>query len=403
LCLFHSAEFTLKVIRIVENLHRGAVESWLVRMFERCSRLRPELKWTFYCALGEPGRWDEKVTRLGGEIIYSPVPFGRTRRFVAELRKVLRAGRFDILHAHHDLLSGFYLLAAAGLPIGLRIVHVHNTDEALPTPSRIKQMLLKEPLRWINRHFADKVVGIADHTLRTFCHGRHPRAGRDEVLYYGCDLSAFQGRPVDRQAFRARLGLAEDARLVLFLGRVVAIKNPLFALDVFRELAAKDPRAVFLVAGDGPLRGEVERRARDCGIEARVRVMGWCDTPAEVMGSCDLFLFPRSEHNVEGFGLAVLEAQAAGLPVLVSNGVSREVALPPGRFEQLPLAAGAAAWADRSGALLAESRPAGERCLAWLRDSAFSVENGARNLLSLYPPEARTAKTCQALISAEKE
>jgi glycosyltransferase involved in cell wall biosynthesis len=312
------------------------------------------------------------------------VPFGRTRQFVAELRKVLRAGRFDILHAHHDLLSGFYLLAAAGLPIGLRIVHVHNTDEALPTPSRIKQMLLKEPLRWINRHFADKVVGIADHTLRTFCHGRHPRAGRDEVLYYGCDLSAFQGRPVDRQAFRARLGLAEDARLVLFLGRVVAIKNPLFALDVFRELAAKDPRAVFLVAGDGPLRGEVERRARDCGIEARVRVMGWCDTPAEVMGSCDLFLFPRSEHNVEGFGLAVLEAQAAGLPALVSDATPKECRVGENPVRFLGLDEGAEAWATALLETTNGPRPVAAAGNRSVRGAGFSIENSARRLLAIY-------------------
>jgi glycosyltransferase involved in cell wall biosynthesis len=375
----------LKVIHIVENVHRGAVEGWLVRMFEECRRLRPELEWTFYCALGEPGRWDKKVIQLGGKIIYSPVPFGQTRRFLSELRVVLKNGDYDILHAHHDLLSGFYLMAAARLLLRQRIVHVHNTDEALPTPSRIKRFLLKEPLRWICRTFADQVVGIAEHTLETFCAGRPRRALRDKVLYYGCDLSAFQGKPVDRNGLRARLRLPPDARVVLFLGRLVAIKNPLFALSVFRELSGMDPRAVFVVAGDGPLREAIERRAAEFNISSRVRVLGWCDAPAAVMGACDLFLFPRSEHNVEGFGLAVLEAQAAGCPVLVSHGVSPEVAIPPGRFERLPLSAGVGAWAKRSAGMLEEPRPDHARSLEWLQTSKFSETAGAQNLLALYP------------------
>src|SRR5438034_10613038 len=117
----------MKILHIVENLHRGAVETWLVRMLEECRNLRPDDEWTFYCALGQPGRHDKQVRALGGRIIYSPVPFGKTFSFLRALRQTLKTERFDVMHCHHDLLSGFYLLAATGLPMK-RIVHVHNTD-----------------------------------------------------------------------------------------------------------------------------------------------------------------------------------------------------------------------------------------------------------------------------------
>src|SRR4029079_19149991 len=111
----------VKILHIVENLHRGAVETWLVRMFEECRKLRPDDVWTFYCMWGQPGRHDERVRELGGRIIYSPVPLGRTTASLCAPPPTLKHGQFDILHCHHDLLSGCYLLAAMGLPIRQRI------------------------------------------------------------------------------------------------------------------------------------------------------------------------------------------------------------------------------------------------------------------------------------------
>src|SRR5437870_1570794 len=101
-------------------------------MFAECHDRRPADEWTFYCAIGLPGRLDERVRNLGGRIIYSPVPFRRTTSFLWALRQALKRGNFDILHCHHDLLNGLYFLAAMGLPIHKRVAHVHNTDEALP-------------------------------------------------------------------------------------------------------------------------------------------------------------------------------------------------------------------------------------------------------------------------------
>ena len=122
-------------------------------MFEESRNLRPADEWTFYCALGESGRHDERVRNLGGRIIYSPVPFCRTVSFLWALRQTLKKEHCDVLHCHHDLLSGFYLLAATGLPIRQRIVHVHNTDEALPTPNKLKQWVfagtLAHNLPWL--------------------------------------------------------------------------------------------------------------------------------------------------------------------------------------------------------------------------------------------------------------
>src|SRR5687768_6841150 len=120
---------SLKIIHIVENLDKGAVENWLVNIFFETRKIKPDWHWTFYCILGREGRLDQKVRNAGGEIIYSPVSVSRKLAFLRNLRKVLIAGGYDIIHSHHDYLSGYYLTATAGIKFRKRVLQIHNTDK----------------------------------------------------------------------------------------------------------------------------------------------------------------------------------------------------------------------------------------------------------------------------------
>src|ERR1019366_4930476 len=261
----------MKVLHIVENLERGAVENWLVRMLGHARKREIEVDWTFYCILEQPGAMDEKVRALGARVIHSPAPIVRKAKFVRALRMELLHGEYDVLHCHHDIVSAVYLLAASGMRIRRRIVHVHNADEAVLTPSRFKQRLYREPMRRVCLAMADLIVGISDHTLSTFLAGRSRREGRDLVLYYGVDPTPFETAKGDRLKFRQQLGLAEAVR----------------------------------------------QRAAELGLGAAFRHLGWRDDVPEIMCCCDWFILPRPEHRMEGLGLAVVEAQLAGLSLLL--------------------------------------------------------------------------------------
>jgi len=145
---------------------------------------------------------DEKARALGARVIHSPVPIVRKAEFVRALRMELRRGEYDVLHCHHDIVSAVYLLAASGMPIRRRIVHVHNADEAVLTPSRLKQHLYREPMRRVCLFMADRIVGISNHTLDTFLAGRARRPQRDSVHYYGLDPTPFENIAADRAEFR---------------------------------------------------------------------------------------------------------------------------------------------------------------------------------------------------------
>jgi glycosyltransferase involved in cell wall biosynthesis len=372
------------VLHIVENLDRGAVETWLVRMLRHARARGVDVDWTFYCALGRPGAQDDEARSLGAKIVYSPVPMSEKLGFARALRTEIRHGRYEVLHAHHDLVSGLYMLAAAGLPLQLRLVHAHNADENILTPSALKQALLREPLRRVGLMLADRILGNSNHVLDTYLGGRLRRPGRDAVHYYGVDATAFQVIVPDRAGFRRALGLADDALILLFAGRLVPEKNPAFALEVLAALRQRQPKAVLVFAGAGSEEAAITARAAALGISDAVRMIGWRADLPKVMAQCDWFILPRPEQPLEGFGLAVLEAQLAGLRLLLSRGIPDDPFLPTARYRRLGLRDGPDTWADAAMALMDEPAPSSTAALQAMAASPFAMDTALTHLMALH-------------------
>jgi glycosyltransferase involved in cell wall biosynthesis len=391
LCLFSHlrlasqvrSQTILRVLHFVENLDLGAVETWLLRMLGHARKQQIELDWTFYCILGQPGRMDEKARALGARVIHSPVPLVKKAEFIRALRAELRRGEYDVLHCHHDIASAVYLLAALGIPIRRRIVHVHNADEVVPTGGRLKQHLYREPMRTICLLMADRIVGISNHTLDTFLGRRARRPGRDSVHYYGVDSAPFENVSADRLAFRRQWDLNENASILLFGGRLVPEKNPVFVVEVLAELRVMDPRAVAVFAGAGSQQPAVLKRARELGIENSVRMLGWRGDLPEIMSCSDWFILPHPEHPVEGFGLAVVEAQLAGLRMLLSRGIPDDPLLPTASVRRLPLTDGPNLWAKAAVELLRQPTPSRAAAIAALKESPMDMDRALEGLLKV--------------------
>jgi glycosyltransferase involved in cell wall biosynthesis len=374
----------LKVLHVVENLDRGAVENWLLRMLKHARYGGMQADWTFYCTLQNPGAYDGRAEELGARVVHSPVPILRKTEFIRALRQTLRCDGYEILHSHHDIVSALYLLASIGLPVRRRIVHVHNADETIPTGNLFKSKLFREPMRHTCLHMADRIVGISNHTLDTFLAGRVRRPERDSVHSYGVDPAPFVNARADRSDLRRQLGLPLDARILLFAGRMVPEKNPVFAVHVLERLRSMDPRAIGIFVGAGSEEERVLERARELGVEEATRLLGWRSDVPEIMCCCDWFILPRPELPLEGFGLAVVEAQLAGLRMLLSRGIPCDPLLPAACFRRLPLAEGPMAWAKAAMELLEESEPSRMSAVAALKQSPMDMDHALHELLKLH-------------------
>ncbi|MBA3831434.1 MAG: glycosyltransferase [Chthoniobacterales bacterium] len=365
------------------------MEGWLLRMLKAAHSFGRELDWTFYTTLSRPGRFDDEARGLGATVINTPFELGARLKFFQHLRQTLRSGDYDVLHCHHDIVSAVYLLASAGLPIPRKIVHTHNGDLHVPTDSKLKAAMLREPLRRLCLRLADRIVGISHYTLETFLRGAAPRAPRDLVLYYGIDTSPYHEPPPTSAPLLGSLGLPLDARILLFVSRLVSYKNPLYVVDIIAELASAQPAVCAIFVGAGPLAEEIQTHAQSRGVENRVRVLGWRDDTVAIMQLSDLLVFPRTETDEpdagrEGLGLVVVEAQAAALPALLSYGIPGDAIVISDLCDVLPLKAGAKEWALRALEILARPRKDVSIALRLIEESRFSLHAGFQALMQLH-------------------
>lgn len=225
------------------------------------------------------------------------------------LARLIRRGGFDVVHTHLYRACVYGRLAARLAGVRAVVATEHSLGE-----SQIEGRPLGAGVRVLYRvteRLGDATVAVSGTVAERLRAWGVPER-RIHVVPNGIDAERFRFDPGVRAAARRGLGLDGAAYVVAGVGRLVPGKR----FDVLVRAVAANPGACLLLAGTGPERGRVLRLAEEAGAADRVRVVGeevgGPDVP-EVLAAADLFVSPSAE---EAFGLAAVEALAAGLPVL---------------------------------------------------------------------------------------
>lgn len=373
----------MKVLQIIENLHRGSVERWLLRTYLHAQQIGLQFQWTFYCYLQESGELEQVAEQAGARVVHSPVPMTKKPAFLSALGNEIRSGDYNVIHSHHDFLSAFYYLASIGSRCR-RITHVHNTDEALPTPSRIKRALAHGPMRLGCLSMSDRILATSEHALKAFLDGRRQDPVRHRVHYCSIDMNKIWSLTPDRAGVRAELGLNSDAKLLLFVGSMIDLKNPLFVVEMLPHMLRCEPEIAAVFAGTGPDEARIRKRAEELGLAHRVKVLGWREDVHRLMQASDLFVNPRRKRPLEAFGIVNLEAQAAGLRTIISDGISLEPMVAGTLHTQIPLGAGPAEWAKKALEVLELAPLAPSATKQIFRASRFDPDFAVHELHAIY-------------------
>ncbi len=156
-------------------------------------------------------------------------------------------------------------------------------------------------------------VAIADEVARTV--ERLYGYKNLPVIPNGIPVDEYAPNPEKRAQFRAAHGVGHDAIVIVHVGRFVALKNHALLLRAFAQLQSKQSLHLWLV-GDGELRPAMEQLTQELGLAERVRFWGLREDVADILNAADIFALP-SQH--EGNPMALMEAMAAGLPVVASR------------------------------------------------------------------------------------
>jgi glycosyltransferase involved in cell wall biosynthesis len=243
---------------------------------------------------------------------------------LAQLIDVLRDERPDIVHTHMAKAGTLGRLAAAvynrtaGRGRPARVVHTYHGHVLEGYFSAGMARMFTAAEHQLAR-ISDAIVAISPQIRDELLSGhRIGRADQYRVIPLGFDLDALASVDDARRVeARASLQIPAGAEVVATVGRLTAIKEHRLFLETAQRIGEAHRAALFLVVGDGELRGELEAEAAALGIAERVRFLGWRRDLATIYGATDVFLL--TSRN-EGTPVALIESLAAGVP-----GVSTDV------------------------------------------------------------------------------
>lgn len=248
----------------------------------------------------------ERAAALGVPVrLVGPLPLGLGgARGVPTLARLLRHERPEVFHAHMSspvaCKWGLTAAVAARVPAVLGTVQVGGYEP----PDRSAHLQLRVLARGVDRYLAVSGEIAAELVERL----GWPEE-KIEVVYNAVDVARVEVEAPP--GLREQLGGGEGRPLVLTPARLDAQKGH----DVLLEAIPQVPEATFLFAGEGPERGRLEALAAERGVAERVRFLGRRDDVPELLAACDVFALPSL---YEGSSLAVLEAMAAGIPIVSS-------------------------------------------------------------------------------------
>lgn len=369
----------IRVLHITLVLQAAGIESFIMNMYRHIDRSK--VQFDFLVMRDEKEFYDEEIRSLGGKKYTIPENMGNTLVKVAkdsrQIEAFLRQHSYDVVHIHYTTpLRAPYVRAAKKAGAKVRIYHSHSAE--VSGKSSLKRIIYQRMRHGLNRWTTDffacsKAAADWMFTPET--------AARAKVIYNGIDIERFRFNARARQEVRDEYHLG-DRFVVIHTGRFLDQKNHRFVVSLFAELKKDRPDAKLLLLGTGDLLGEIRTLTHSLGVENDVVFLGVRDDVERFLSAADCYVMPSL---YEGLPVAAVEAQCAGLPCVLSENITREVALTDlVRF--LSLDAPVTEWKKAVLEAARTERRDGSQAVA---DSGYSVAEVAAQLQNFYEDAAK--------------
>jgi len=359
-------------------MNRGGVEGWLMHLLRRLDPSR--VRMDFLVQTAETAEFDPELLDRGARLLRCDEPVWSPAYFIQATSLLHQFGPYDAIHSHVHHFSGWLLAVARRSGVPIRIAHSHldssEADQSAHWPRRCYLAASKRAIRF----YATRLVGVSRVAARALFGATWERDPRSLLLHCGIDLAPFR-EPVGRRVARDLWNIEEDELLIGHVGRFDTQKNHEFLLQIFAEIVRRRPRARLLLAGDGPLRPEIEQRARGLGVAEKTVFAGVRDDVPRLLGAMDAFVFPSLW---EGLPLALLEAQAAGAPCIISDAISEEADVVRRLIYRAALARAPGEWAEIVLNAAGAVRTGRAEAVSNLKGSSFDIESSTEQIYGLY-------------------
>ncbi|WP_368250735.1 glycosyltransferase family 1 protein [Intestinibacter bartlettii] len=308
----------IRILHVIGQMNRGGAESMIMNIYRKIDRTK--IQFDFVVHTDSICDFDDEIKSLGGKIYNCPRFTGTNLvsyiKFWNEFFKEHK--EYKIIHGHIGSSASIYLEIAKKNGL-FTIAHSHSDGFDTGIKGSMYR-LFSYPTRFIADYFfaCSKEAGISRY-------GNKVVNNKDifSILKNAIDIEEYKFYKEIRAKKRKELNL-ENKYVIGHVGRFDKAKNQEYLVDVFKLIAKKNKNAMLLLIGDGELKPYIIEKVKSYGLEDRVIFTGVRSDVNELLQAMDVFAFPSL---YEGLGLVIIEAQASGLPCIISKNIPDEACI----------------------------------------------------------------------------
>ena len=301
----------IRVLHVVTYMGRGGLETMIMNYYRHIDRKK--IQFDFLVHRDFQADYDKEILELGGHIYHVPLLNPFSPEYFKALNSFFSEHPYDIVHSHLDCLSAYPLKIAVKYGAKTRIAHAHNSDQNHDLKYLIKAYSKRLIPRYATDFFASSRMA-----------GEWMFPGqRFKILKNAIDAKQYIFQPEKERKMKEKLGV-QNKFVIGHVGRFHPQKNHSFLIDIFQCIQEIEKEAVLILIGSGDGLKKVEAKVKKLNLEDRVFFLGNRNDIPDLLQALDVFVFPSL---YEGYGMAAAEAQAAGLPCVLSDCVPWECKL----------------------------------------------------------------------------
>ena len=354
----------VRVLQVVTTLNCGGLETMLMNYYRNIDRTK--VQFDFLVHRDVKGDYEEEAISLGANIYRVPPVNPFSPGYYKALDEFFAAHKYDIVHSHLDCMSAFVLAVAKKHGVKHRFAHAHSSSQ-------------DKDLKYVIKLFSKRLIPLFATEL--FACGEDSGRwmfGKNEfkLLNNAIDAKGCTYNPTTAKSVKDELGLG-DSFVIGHVGRFCYPKNHSFLIDIFYALLQKVPDSRLLLIGKGELEEDIKCKVNDLKISDSVSFLGLRSDVSALLQGMDVFLFPSV---YEGLSLATVEAQAAGLPCVLSQAIPHECKITE-NVDFVPLDASPEEWAEH---ILKYRTFQRENTFEAVRTAGFDIGENAKKLQEYY-------------------
>ena len=308
----------IKVLHILDGMNYGGIQAFIMNVYRKINL--NEVRFDFLLNNDYPKNYYEEIKKLGGHIFFVTPRNKGILKNINGLNAFFKKNKYDVVHFHESSLSYITpLIVAKKYGVKTRIIHSHSTHIDGGFFHKALHFINKKRIhKFATHYFACGEMAASWMFSKTKCYDKV------KLIRNGIILKNYEFKDEIRNKIRRDYNLLSDSLVIGHIGRFETVKNHSFLLDVFSKIIQKKPNSILMLVGDGSLITEIKDKAKVLKIDDKIKFLGVINNVNEILQAIDVFVLPSL---FEGFPISLIEAEAVGIPAVVSDSVSKEVGI----------------------------------------------------------------------------